>query len=227
MLEFHTTMGSAIGPAHVTQGTPCQDAVTVVERNGLTLIAVADGAGSLEYSELGAAEAIDSVTRELDDVDGATIDAAVYLVETARADVLARNDSELGCTLALLITDGRNWATAGIGDSFVVVDAENDLRAFSSPAGEYANITQLLTSREVEVWTGEGTDFVAGAACSDGLEHYTLVDEQPHGLFWNDVFARVRRGTEIQSIIDFMDTREMLDDDTSAAICVMGMTSEE
>lgn len=227
MQKMHSTMGSAVGPLHRTQNKPCQDAVAVVENNGLTLIAVADGAGSLEYSELGAAEAIDVAARELEVVSEASVDSAIHLVDSARAAVLSHDDPQLGCTLALLITDGENWAVAGIGDSFAVVDAEDDLRAFSSPASEYANVTQLLTSRAVDVWSSEGSGFIAGAVCSDGLEHYTLVEGEPHELFWNDVFARVRRGTEIQSIIDFMESREMLDDDTTAAICTVSTAPDK
>ena len=223
---MHKTVGSVTGPSHITNGTPCQDVAAIYESNGFTLLVVADGAGSLTRSDEGAAVAAASARESLEDVFDASVDSAIHIVDSARADLLELDDSEMGCTLAILITDGPNWAVAGIGDSFVVVDSDTGLEAFSSEPSEYANITQLLTSQSVDVWSSEGSGFRAGAACSDGLEHHTLKAQQPHEGFWQNVFNRVVNGDEIQPIIDFMNHSEMLDDDTSAAICVVEDSSE-
>lgn len=224
---LHKTLGSVTGPSHVAKGEPCQDVAAIHEHGDLTLLVVSDGAGSLKNSHVGAAVAVEAAGESLATVADVSVDSAAYIVESSRAAVLALDEPDVGCTIALLLTDGENWAAAGIGDSFVVVEASGTLEAFSSEPGEFVNITQLLTSRDVDLWSSEGEGFFAAAACSDGLEHHTLKDSQPHEAFWRDVFRRVSRGTHIQSIIEFMDKNEMLDDDTSAAIGVLDTHSTD
>lgn len=222
MPDIRLTMGSVIGPYHLHRNQPCQDRVMISESSGITVLAVADGAGSLAYSEIGAEQALVEVEKELSSIADATVDSAVYLVDSARAHILNLNDRELGCTLALALTDGERWSVAGIGDSFAVIHSDDGLSAYSSPPNEYANITQLLTSDSVDVWSDEGRGFRAAAVCSDGLERQTLVQCEPHEPFWLNLFQRTENGGEVQALLDFMNRSDILDDDTSAALAVRG-----
>lgn len=218
MSTMHTTVGTVTGPHHLSKGEDNQDRVLQTTHNGLTLIAVSDGAGSLKNSGLGADIALQAAETALHEIDEVSDDSAIYIVEQARAAVLEQDDHELGCTLALCLTDMSSWAVAGIGDSFAVVQANGALIHFSSAPNEYANITQLLTSVDVDVWAFDGSDIQAAAVCSDGLEHKTLVNQEPHEGFWGDIFNRVSNGLEIQDVLEFMNAKEMLDDDTTTAI---------
>lgn len=226
--EWSTTTGTAAGPYHVLRSIPNQDSVIVHEANGLLLLAVSDGAGSLERSDVGSLTAVTAAAETLNEVSEASVDSAVFLVESAIQSILELEDSEVGCTLAVVLLDGDNWATAGVGDSFSIIRANGALQMFSSEPQAFANITQLLTSRDYEIWRADGSGADAAAVSSDGLEHLTISKREAVPGFWNDIFARTSNDDfEIQSLVDYLEASERLDDDTTVAVASRSLQSQD
>ena len=58
---WQTQIDRVTGRGHQRQGMPCQDRVLSMERNGVTAIALADGAGSAALSHEGAECAVQAV----------------------------------------------------------------------------------------------------------------------------------------------------------------------
>ena len=58
---WQTQTDRVTGRGHQRQGMPCQDRVLSMERNGVTAIALADGAGSAALSHEGAECAVQAV----------------------------------------------------------------------------------------------------------------------------------------------------------------------
>ena len=55
------------GRSHMQSGMPCQDQVQYLNRNGVSAIALADGAGSCNQSETGARVMVQRICEELTD----------------------------------------------------------------------------------------------------------------------------------------------------------------
>lgn len=226
--EWSTTTGTATGPYHILRSIPNQDSVIVHEANGILLLAVSDGAGSLERSDLGSLTAVTAAAETLHEVSEVSVDSAAFLIESAVQAVLDLEDTEVGCTLAVVLLDGENWATAGVGDSFSVIRADGELHMFSAEPHDLANITELLTSRDFDIWSADGTGADAAAASSDGLDHLTISKREPVSGFWNDMFARTANADfKVQRLIDFLEISERLDDDTTIALAARSSQSQD
>lgn len=217
--EWSTTTGTATGPYHLLRGIPNQDSVMVHEANGILLLAVSDGAGSLANSDLGSLTAVTAAAKTLGEVSEASVDSAAFIVESAAQAVLDLEETEVGCTLAVVLLAGDNWATAGVGDSFSVIRADGAFHMFSSEPQELANLTELLTARDYDIWSADGTGADAAAVSSDGLEHLTLSKREAVPGFWGSIFARNSTGDfNIQRLVDYLELSQLLDDDTTVAV---------
>lgn len=150
---------SAIGPLHVVNDTPCQDAYSFgAFHSGYIAIAVADGLGSAAKSEIGARLAVDSAVdavKKIVEIQGEEIDlsdVARRAVFSAR-DVLERKAEELqcklrelACTLIVAVLHKDRAAVAHIGDGAVVVKTDEGLELLSGPdESEYANEVSPIT----------------------------------------------------------------------------------
>ncbi|MGL5804678.1 MAG: PP2C family serine/threonine-protein phosphatase [Xenococcaceae cyanobacterium] len=166
---------SAIGTSHQKQQMPCQDYGSCQIFDNLIIGAVADGAGSAKYADLGAKLTVKTALKyltakkieewsiekkpfwQLNSHPFSEKDARKLFTETINRvrSVLqkqAANDDysieDLACTLAIVVATP-NWLTAmQIGDGFIVVrDREEDVRLLFSPdKGEYINETTFVTS---------------------------------------------------------------------------------
>lgn len=158
--------GAVIGPLHVAHATPCQDACAFEAlAGGAGVIAVADGLGSVEKSELGSRYAVDAaLAAARTALEGAA--PAADLAAVARSGVEAARRRlealagevgfplrELGCTLMVAVFKGGRLGVAHVGDGAVVARAKDGLALVSGPGdSEYANEVVPLTSSE---WEGD------------------------------------------------------------------------
>lgn len=227
-MTYQLIGGSIPGPHHRMKDEENQDSFGFIKKDGMAIIVAADGAGSLSLSHLGARLAVDVAIEEaLHSSREHGLDLIIEMaIERARESLIAHPNSKLmGCTLAMALITQDAWAVGVAGDAFAVLqDGEGRLVHFSPPpAGEYANITQLLTSRDLEIVLACGEErIVAAAVATDGLETISLERSEPHPGFWHPVFAKARASNfEVDAFLAYLDEAERLDDDTTLVIATL------
>jgi hypothetical protein len=199
------------GTAHRKQDLPCQDAQAFrLLPNGALLAALADGAGSAEFSEQGAQcaveEALEALASGLETGLPADEDEWIGLIvnafERAQAalhrlavemDVPLRDlATTLACAAAF-----NNWLAAGqLGDGAVIAQgsAGELFPVTQAQRGEYANETFFLTQEgaleQVEIRILD-RPVQALALMSDGLTRLALKMPyfEPHPPFFGPLFA--------------------------------------
>jgi len=216
----------AIGTAHVRQGLPCQDrlACRVWHRAGhppVLIAALADGAGSADKAEVGAALAtslfVDIATEAFD--DGAGMDqceqtlrhavSEAKLALSLKAGHDGRTPNDYASTLLTAILSPTGGVIGQIGDGAAVIeDRENGWRPVHWPDhGEYANTTSFLSQpdalEQLRLATF-ATPVTRIAMFSDGLERLVLDfrNRTAHGPFFDSIFARMNSRIGIGHLAD-------------------------
>ncbi|MBQ6106806.1 MAG: protein phosphatase 2C domain-containing protein [Thermoguttaceae bacterium] len=147
------------GRGHVKAGTPCQDKVCTYTGNGVSVIALADGAGSARLSHFGAQRVTQFVCEEFSDhfddwfqePDGVLVKK--QLVQKI-LEQLTDLRQELNCELrdlasTLLVVAAKEdcFLLIHIGDGVIGYWRDGELKVASHPEnGEFANITFFTTS---------------------------------------------------------------------------------
>lgn len=163
----------APGTSHLKLNMPCQDYGDYRIFNDVIVGAVADGAGSAKYSDIGAKLAVETVIKYLSLIDGylrkrklwwqsfwpplskkeatnlfksALKKAIEALEEQAKSKDYLVND--LGCTLLIFVATPQWVAAMQIGDGFIVVRSqESEYQLLFEPdKGEFVNETTFITS---------------------------------------------------------------------------------
>ena len=192
---------SSIGTSHQQLNLPCQDYGRYLLLDGNILIgAIADGAGSAKYAEIGAKTTVDESLRFLQAIhaeaaqDLPTNDPLSeeqakllfsQLIESVRsrlsivATEMEGNLRDLASTLLVFIATPHWLAGMQIGDGFMVIRDKNEAYRllFQPDKGEYINETTFVTSDhaidtlQVKVLT-EVPTFICAA--TDGVERVSL-----------------------------------------------------
>jgi serine/threonine protein phosphatase PrpC len=204
---------SARGTSHRKHHTPCQDAFACQPINDDWIaLAVADGAGSAELSDIGSRVAVQVATSSIRDelvsagcdklADEVTLRAALLrtanaardaVFETARA--LRRPARELASTLIVVIAGPTRTAAVHIGDGAAVIETpDGRLVTLSKPdAGEFMGESTFLVSSEAlnrarVVFASEARSI---ALFSDGIQLLTLQypSWEPFEPFFRQTFS--------------------------------------
>lgn len=236
------------GTSHEMTGTTCQDAYGLAMPSPEVLvIAIADGAGSARYAEIGAGLA---ASRGLGELCERLAEAGTAPDETTLKDILYRglvaardavqaeadarqvSAHELSSTLILIIARPELIAAAQIGDgATVIADEAGKLSGLTlPPVGEYINETTFVTSdgalqtAQTVVWRGRAARF---AAFSDGLQMLCLKWPEclPHEAFFSPLFHFIADATDEmqagQALVKFLGSekiRELTDDDLTLVL---------
>jgi hypothetical protein len=165
---------SAIGTGHQKQGLPCQDYGGDRIFNNLLIGAVADGAGSAKYADLGAKLAVTTAIahlasteiwlrqrqrswqklqqpfsqRQAERLFVSTLKRVLYVLRQ-QADRGGYTISELACTLTAFMVTPYWLAAMQIGDGSIVVRSQyqKDYQLLFKPdKGQYFNQTTFVTS---------------------------------------------------------------------------------
>lgn len=190
---------SATGTSHKHQKIPCQDFGHYRIFNDVIVGAVADGAGSAKYSEIGSELAVETVIKcfaeinEYPEKQGFSQPLCKIEAEKLFAKVVnqvitnlnkqaAEEDylvKDLACTLLVFVATPDWVAAMQIGDGFMVVrsqDSEYQL-LFEPDKGEFFNETTFITSAnaldemQVQIISGK-QEFIF--ASTDGLEKVAI-----------------------------------------------------
>lgn len=243
---------AAIGTSHRKQDLPCQDAqgYMVIRAAGQDVFAaaVADGAGSAEFSERGAQraveaalEALETAVLESEDHSLEAYAGLLYLAfEQAQAAVLDLASAEelsprsLASTLTCALANSYGAAAAQLGDGAVVAQAaDGSLLAVTQPQrGEYANETYFLVQEDalehLEIVLLEAP-LQALAVLSDGLLRLAMQmpANEPHAPFFTPLFAFAAAASDPESAAGqlgaFLDSERVCartDDDKSLVLAV-------
>lgn len=240
------------GSRHETTCANCEDAYQVLQLTpGMLVIAVADGAGSVEFAEIGANIAVETGVKQVgagleqagDTLDDSTIEhilqeATGAALSAVQAEAATREVDyhQLASTMILAIAHREFIAAAQIGDGAAVV-ADEAGKLFSltiPPPGEYLNETVFLTSdgalqaMQVRVWRGRASGV---AAFSDGLQMLCLKwpEFEPHAAFFTPLFDFVRHKTdeaaaaiELTTFLHSDRIAKLTDDDVTLIVAAVG-----
>ena len=202
------------GTAHVRRGAACQDAFAfrVFEKNAgeILTIAVADGAGSAKFAEIGARTVCDffvSGVAALLENSGKVSDLnEEFFFEFLKALTAALTASgenadldDYACTFLAVAASATETVFAQIGDGAIVYSSEwDEFRLFAVPQqGEYANTTNFVTDESA----AEKLQFryfenriEELAIFSDGLQRLAIdfQSKQPHQPFFRSMLAPLR-----------------------------------
>ena len=202
------------GRGHIKTETPCQDKTFSLEKNGVIVISLADGAGSAKLSHYGA-ETItrfvcEDLTENFDDYY-LTDDGAVVKKELTSKIILKLNDlsSELNCeikelasTLMFVAVKEKQFIIAHIGDGVVGYLKNDELKIASQPEnGEFANTTVFTTSEDalttMKLIKGEIGNVCGFVLMSDGAEN-SLYSKRENKLA--DVLKQIMQLCKVVSI---------------------------
>jgi serine/threonine protein phosphatase PrpC len=204
---------SQIGTSHIKQQISCQDYSDYCIFNNLILGAVADGAGSAKFADIGAKLAVKTVLsylceyqvnkpywqersrprseQPIREMFTQGVKRVVYaLQEEARHNDYSFQD--LACTLLVFVATPYWIAAMQIGDGFIVICPQqgNYQLLFPPDKGEFANETTFVTSAsalsEMQICVQPGKqEFIC--ASTDGLERVAIQirDWAPFPPFFN------------------------------------------
>ncbi|WP_048152763.1 PP2C family serine/threonine-protein phosphatase [Methanolacinia paynteri] len=208
--------GKTTGSSHIKKGVPCQDAFRSEKTDsGEIIVAVADGLGSAEHSEIGAKiavnTAVDKIKSLFTNSDYGIPDASLMknrdiITEAFSASRTALEDfagdngyplKKLACTLIVAFTWERYLTTGHIGDGAVTALIQDEIRIISDPGNsEYVNEVTPLTSGKIEdnIRINENIPYVSVfAAFTDGCQRAFLVRKNgeylPYEPFFRPIFT--------------------------------------
>jgi serine/threonine protein phosphatase PrpC len=209
---------SLCGVSHQKMELPCQDALALeILDNGMLIAALADGAGSATFAEVGSNLAATRVVEVLharletnslphEEECRRFLQEAVQEAKEKIEEAAASREvqaSDLATTLIILIAAPDFIAAAQIGDGSVVVsDQDGKLMSLTDPqSGEYINETSFLISpgaleqMQTEVYRGKVKHL---AAFTDGLQRLALKlpENTPYEPFFQPLFRFMENVTE-------------------------------
>ena len=203
---------SVVGTSHTKNGTPCQDAhAHRLLANDVAVLVTADGAGSADHSDQGAAQAVETAADSLAEAlhwlgwpaaehEWQPLFEAVFT--RARDSVVGLAEAQglppraFACTLLCVVASARGVAVAQVGDGLAVATRDGGawFLAATPQRGEYANETYFLTQPgglppvDVQLYA---ESVQAVAAMTDGLLRLVLdlTRNEPHQPFFQPLLA--------------------------------------
>jgi len=200
-MKLAATGSSVIGPTHLTENTPNQDAVLVRGFQKGWCISVADGLGSRPLSHIGSHYCVQSVRRSLKRHAGFNStplqlsQQMQYAWRSRFGD--GRSAFETTCLWAYVNTDGSGMA-AQIGDGLLLVRSQGQLKVITPLKDGFGNQTQTLSKAKDHDWTT--VDFTL-AQPGDGVLLMTdgisddLIPEHLEGFF-DAIFQQLKRSNK-------------------------------
>ncbi|MEQ1853769.1 MAG: PP2C family serine/threonine-protein phosphatase [Chthoniobacteraceae bacterium] len=209
------------GTSHIATGKPCQDAIEMrriesPDGPGL-VIAIADGAGSAKYSDVGSrtivqflsaaaeARASDFKTLKREDVLAWFEGARRHLEECVSAET-GCNPEGLASTALVAIVWREGGIFAQVGDGAWVVQTPEGLAHATWPyTGEYANQTKFVTSGDAAghlAFESRTGPLLAVAGFTDGIQSLALnfAARKVHQPFFQRLLEPLRGSADAESL---------------------------
>ena len=155
-------IGCAVqGQDHDISKIPCQDKISRFRNKNISVIALADGAGSASLSHFGAEKVVNSICAKLaedfnnlinnSDIESVKSDILNYLVNELTKLSIEKycNIKALASTLMAVAADDENYFALHIGDGVIGAFINDKIKVMSEPFnGEYAGTTVFVTSND-------------------------------------------------------------------------------
>ncbi len=201
-MSFWKTAGIAvIGTSHIKKEEVCQDVVASFTKNGMSVIALADGAGSAQHSLEGATIVVNAICKymannfvkvfndeDLMEIKRGILDDILHRLNK-RAKRLKCDLRELASTLIFIVVKEDKQCIIGhIGDGCIVSKDKNGWKIVSlENKVSSVNETEFVTSRNVfatmRMYKGEITDGLSSfAIMSDGAENALINKKDPENV---------------------------------------------
>lgn len=147
------------GRSHLSVNVPCQDSVATLYRRNVSVVALSDGAGSAELSQIGSkicatklcevcCRSFDVIWRMSEDVARASLVRTLHKVLAEELPSGYEMDSLASTALVVAVKRNR-YIAAHLGDGVIGVRGRDSLRLLSGPDnGEHSNETTFVTSRD-------------------------------------------------------------------------------
>ena len=248
-MAWRAVVRSSIGTSHQNHQMPCQDYGDCKILNDVIVGAVADGAGSVKYAEVGAQLAVKTVLEYLTNVEKwrqfqlpdeqeakelfANIVNKVVTALQEQAVSHGYSIDDLACTLLVVIATPVWVIAMQIGDGFIVVrfQQEEHILLFQPDKGEYINETTFVTSvnalDKMRVCVQPGhQEFICAA--TDGLERLAIrmSDWTPFAPFFQPLEEYLRETNDpeqkdeyLKSFLDSERLNARTDDDKTLLLC--------
>lgn len=195
------------------------------------IILLADGAGSKSLSHEGAEIAVNEGVRIIEETLNGPSPESIY-TEIFAKDVMEKigstifsydNPREMGCTIYFGVSDGYRYSIAGVGDSFALIKGNGqDIQYLTeTKTSEYANITELITSKSyaVNFLSGSHEDGVEYMALgSDGLIFSTIEKGTPLPSLWKAISDDMVTDSDLEALLGHLDSIDKITDDTTLVI---------
>jgi len=216
---YHSEPGSS----HTKDGRPCQDfslaTIVATAEGDVLLAACADGAGSAQFSSIGAElacgqllETISSplqaglIVSQISAEDFSAWFRSAHEALIAKANEIEVAPRELACTLLVAVASAGATACAQIGDGAIVIPDNTDYSTVFWPDnGEYANTTFFLTDPAFETHLVSRVlrGVEALAMLTDGLQRLALDfrDRRPHAPFFGPFFNALRMADSADELV--------------------------
>lgn len=244
---------SVCGTSHEQAGRPCQDhAFGSTVRAGeetVLVVACADGAGSADFSEIGAKLACEEIIRriaadlacglKISDIDQGRFlkwYGEVRSCLEVEAKIYDRPLRLFACTLLTAVIGEASAAFSQIGDGAIVIANEGGYDVVMWPqSGEYANTTNFLTDetfRDRVEFSCREVPVDEIAMFTDGLQMLALVfaTRTVHAPFFSSMFDVLRGAPVPNDLIvplrDFLSSprvNERTDDDKTLILATRRM----
>lgn len=152
--------GAAVqGRSHIASNTPCQDQFSCLQQGDVSVIALADGAGSAAHSDVGAELTTKTVcaylsthfdqllaTKNAIQAKSALLQEVLSALQQ-KAEAAQWELSSLASTLLFVAVKGEYALLGHIGDGLICCSRNRTLQAISLPSnGEFLNATTFVTS---------------------------------------------------------------------------------
>lgn len=172
------------GRSHIKTNTPCQDKTSSLHHNDISVIALADGAGSAKFSHFGAEIATKRICKIfvekfdiiLDDISNAKKGILATLLKELHSESLRLNCEikDLASTLLCVAVRGDIFIAFHLGDGIICALCNNEVKMISNAQNaEFANATFFITSssaeQNTEIIVGKMNNINAFAIMSDGV----------------------------------------------------------
>lgn len=175
----------ACGRGHEKENIPCQDKALIKKNKEVSIIALADGAGSCKKSHHGASIVIDYAAKIIEENfdflisndNGIEVKKKIveYLVTRLQAESLKLDCTvkDLSSTLLLACIKKEKFLLMHIGDGVIGGIRNGKVEVLSTPFnGEYSNSTVFVTSKKaaeyMKIYRGNVAEFESFVLMSDG-----------------------------------------------------------
>ena len=195
---WKTSEYTATGRGHLKAGIPCQDKVRAYRCGEVTVITLADGAGSAKLSHFGAEAVLDRISKNLGvyfeeyfmESDASVIRQRLFseiLEALEETQVRLRCDlKDLSSTLLAVAVCGSRYFIIHIGDGVIGYLKDDEVKVASGPDnGDFANETFFTTTpsalSHMRIIKGVDEKIAGFVLMSDGTEN-ALYNKRTHEL---------------------------------------------